>query len=205
MITDAGIFVNQSEYFSELLNSVKLAGFQRVVVFSQIPFEDENLISGYYVTESTVKGLTNAVKKAPKKALIAVDAGDNSFNRAAITMKGVSLIGGLESLPKAGFDHITAKMAADNNVGLVIEIGKILNPKTRRRALTQYAAILKLQRKYRFPLVIASAAHTALEVRNIHEIIALCNLFGMGREEVYSALESLDGIISPRVSVEVIE
>jgi len=205
MITDAGIFVDESDSFSELLNSVQIAGFQRVVVFSKSPIECENAIMGYFISETSVKGLINAVRKVPKKALIAVNAGENSFNRAAITMRGVGLIAGLDSLPKSGFDHITAKMAADNNVGLIIEIGKIINPKTRRRALSQYASILKLQRKYLFPLVIASAAHSKSEIRNIYEIIALCHLFGMEREEVFTALSAMDGILSPQMPVEVVK
>jgi len=207
MITDAGIFVNDSDpaFLSDLLNSVQSAGFQRAIVFSNNPVEVENTIPGYYISENTVKGLTNAVRKAPKKVLLAVNAGENNFNRVAITTKGIKLIGGLESLPKGGFDHITAKMAADYNVGLIIEIEKIINPKTRRHALSQYANILKLQRKYQFPLVIASSAHSKFELRNIYEVEALCHLFDMGREEVHLALEAMDGILSTKTPVEVIE
>lgn len=207
MITDAGIFVDESDpaYLSDFLHSVHAAGFQRAVVFSTCPVESEDTIKGCYISETTVKGLINAARKVPKKILIAVHAGENNFNRVAITTNGVKLIGGLDSLPKGGFDHITAKMAADRNVGLIIEIGKILNPKTRRHALSQYANILKLQRKYRFPLVIASSAHNPSGLRNIYETVALCHLFGMEREEVYSALEAMDGILSIKSPVQVVE
>jgi len=207
MITDAGIFVNDSDpaSISDFLNSVHSAGFQRAIVFSNHPLEIENTILGFYISENTIKGMTNAVRKAPKKVLLAVNAGENNFNRVAITTNGIKLIGGLDSLPKGGFDHITAKMAADRNVGLIIEIEKIINPKTRRHALSQYANILKLQRKYQFPLVIASSAHSKLELRNIYEVIALCHLFGMEHKEVYLALEAMDGILRTRTSVEVIE
>ena len=104
-----------------------------------------------------------------------------------------------------GIDHIVSKMAAQQNTGVVLDFSRIIDPKTRRTALSRYGEILAFQRKYHFPLLIASGASECLGQRNITEIIALADLFGMTEQEVRSALDSLDGILSPKKTVEIVE
>ena len=209
MITDACICPDVSSAFS-LSDFSKTAyenGYRRVIVCDAEISEDMPLdvVLGKRVSAKTAKELLGAVRKAPKGALVIADAGDNSFNRTAITTKGIHMLAGLDALPKAGFEHITAKMAAQHNVALVIELGKIIDSKTRRSALSHYADILKLQRKYQFPLVIASAAKTPAGLKNLQETLALCSLFGMERAEVYSALHAVDSLLHPKQTVEVVE
>ena len=209
MISDACICVNESSSFSltDFSDTAFKNGYRRIVVCDAEPKAVScEVIRGVRITAKTAKELMTSARKAPKGALVIADVGDNSFNRTAITTKGIHLLAGLDTLPKAGFEHITAKMAAQHNVGLVIELGKIIDPKTRRSALSHYADILKLQRKYRFPLVIASSAKSPGGLKNLYETVALCSLFGMERAEVYSALNaSLDGILHPKQTVEVVE
>ncbi|MBR4987171.1 MAG: hypothetical protein IKY81_00725 [Methanocorpusculum sp.] len=209
MISDACICVNESSPFSltDFSDTAFKNGYRRIVVcgaVSDSPLSCE-VISGTRISAKTVKELLAAAKKAPKGNVVIADVGDNSFNRTAITTKGIHLLAGLDALPKAGFEHITAKMAAQHRVGLVIELGKIIDPKTRRSALSHYADILKLQRKYQFPLVIASAASAPAGQKNLQETVALCSLFGMERAEVYAALNAVDGILHPPKTVEVVE
>lgn len=209
MITDAGICVQDSSSFSltDFLAVAHANGYRRIIVCGAEPTVSENceVIPGVHISAKTAKELLSAARKAPKGSLVTADAADNSFNRTAITTKGIHMLAGLDALPKAGFEHITAKMAAQHNVGLVIELGKIIDPKTRRSALSHYADILKLQRKYQFPLVIASAAKTPAGLKNLQETLALCSLFGMERAEVYAALNAVDGILHPKQTVEVVE
>ena len=208
MISDACICVNESSSFSltDFSDTAFKNGYRRIVVCDAEPRAVScEVIRGVRITAKTAKELMTSARKAPKGALVIADVGDNSFNRTAITTKGIHLLAGLDTLPKAGFEHITAKMAAQHNVGLVIELGKIIDPKTRRSALSHYADILKLQRKYRFPLVIASSAKSPSGLKNLYETAALCSLFGMERAEVYSALNALDGILHPKQTVEVVE
>lgn len=164
-----------------------------------------DIVFGTRISAKTTKELISSLRRVPKGNVVIVDVGDNGFNRTAITTKGVHLLAGLDALPKAGFEHITSEMARKHNVGLVIELGKIIDPRTRRSALSHYADILKLHRKYRFPLVIATSATSPAGQRNLTETIALCSLFGMERAEVYAALNALDSIINPPKTVEVVE
>ena len=111
MITDAGIFVNESEPFLQTLDALKTAGFARAVVFSDM--KGDTTLNGIRVSGRTAKELTATSKRVNKSTILMVDVGDNSFNRTALTTKNVKLLAGLDALPKAGFDHITAKMAHD--------------------------------------------------------------------------------------------
>ncbi len=209
MITDACICLDAASVFSlsDFSATAYTNGFRRIVVCgAEIPKDlPLEVIHAKRISAKTAKELLSAARKAPKGTLVIADAADNSFNRTAITTKGIHMLAGLDALPKAGFEHITAKMAVQHNVGLVIELGKIIDPKTRRSALSHYADILKLQRKYQFPLVIASAAKSPAGLKNLQETLSLCSLFGMERAEVYAALNAVDSILHPKQTVEVVE
>lgn len=208
MITDACICVDASstDLLSDFSKTAYENGYRRIIVCgADITDSPCEVVPGKRITAKTAKDLLAQARKTPKGTVVIADAGDNSFNRTAITTRGIHMLAGLDALPKAGFEHITAKMASQHNVALVIELKKIIDPKTRRSALSHYADILKLQRKYRFPLVIASGAQTPAGLKNLQETVALCSLFGMERAEVYAALNGADAVLHPKQAVEVVE
>lgn len=212
MITDACIFVNQdgSATPRRMLLTAKSCGISRVVVCgnaSDIPasYAGVTVLRGKVIGRQNGRQFLDAVRKSPAGCVVLVNAGENSFNRTAITTKGVHLLTGITDLPKGGFDHVVAKMAADHNTGVVFDLSRIINPKSRRTALSRYAEVHLLQRKYHFPLVIASGTDTIFGFRNTTEIVALCSLFGMTRSEVYAALNGLDAVLAPPQLVTVVE
>ncbi len=213
MITDACIFVNQdgSATPRRMLLTAKSCGISRVIVCgnaSGLPasYAGVTVLRGKIIgSRQNGRQFLDAVRKSQAGCVVMVSAGENSFNRTAITTKGVHLVTGIADLPKGGFDHIIAKMAADHHTGIVLDLSRIISPKSRRTALSRYAEILFLQRKYHFPLIIASGADTIFGFRNTAEILALCSLFGMTRPEVYAALNSLDAVLSPPQLVTVVE
>lgn len=213
MITDACIFANQDGPATprRILLTAKSCGISRVVLCGSAPdipasYAGVTVLRGKIIgSRQNGRQFLDAVRKSPADSVILVSAGENSFNRTAITTKGVHLLTGITDLPKGGFDHIIAKMAADHHTGIVLDLSRIINPKSRRTALSRYAEILFLQRKYHFPLVIASGADTIFGLRNIAETLALCSLFGMTRPEVYTALNNLDAVLSPPQLVTVVE
>ena len=204
MITDVCLSISDTSVSaSGICAEAKRNGWGKTALTISAPECDDTLYC-VRIRAETPKELQNAVRSAPRGAFVIADAKDNSFNRFAITQKGVSFLAGLDRLPKGGFDHITAKLAAEKNVGLVIELSAIIDYRTRRNALSSYADCLKLQRKYKFPLVIASGAKTLSGIRNLYETEALCALFGMTHAEVYQALNAADAVLHPKKSVEVV-
>ncbi len=210
MITDACVYANDSSHTTLRRFALTAAscGFSRIIACD--PAEDisgyagVSILKGRSISKLSGKAFFDAVKKTPAGTVVFVQVGENSFNRAAITTKGVHLLTGIADLPKGGFDHIVAKMAAQQNTGVVLDFSRIIDPKTRRTALSRYAETLVFQRKYHFPLLIASGASECLGQRNITEITALADLFGMTGPEVCSALDSLDGILYPKKTVEIV-
>ena len=212
MITDACVFVNQDQTATvrRLLLTGKSCGLSRMVLCGSIPdipasYAGIEVLRGRVIGKQNGKTFLDTVKKIPKGVIVMVYAEENSFNRTVITTKGVHLLTGIADLPKGGFDHVVAKMAADHTTGIVIDLSRILDPKSRRTALSRYAEILLFQRKFRFPLVIASGADTIFGIRNVDETIALCSLFGMTRAETYTALNCLDAVLSPPRPVSIVE
>ncbi|MCQ2510404.1 MAG: hypothetical protein MJ116_08085 [Lachnospiraceae bacterium] len=206
MIIDVCLSISEASAYSpaEFYAAAKQNGWNAVAAVTSSEL-CAGVIPCVRIHTSAPKELQKGVRSAAKNAIIIADAGENSFNRFVLTQKGVHFLAGLENLPKNGFDHITAKLAAEKNVGLVIELAAIIDYRTRKSALSAYADILKLQRKYRFPLVIASGAKTPLGIRSIYETEALCSLFGMTRAEVYAALNGAEAVLHPKESVEVAE
>ncbi|HJJ99272.1 MAG TPA: hypothetical protein O0X23_03570 [Methanocorpusculum sp.] len=213
MITDACIFANQdgSATARRMLLTAKSCGVSHAIICgnaSDIPafYAGVTVLRGKIISSrQNGRQFRDVVRKSPPGCVVMASAGENSFNRMAITTKGVHLLTGIANLPKGGFNHIVAKMAADHYTGIVLDISCIINPKSRRNALSRYAEILFLQRKYHFPLVIASGADTVFGFRNPVEILALCSLFGMTRPEVYAALNGLDAVLFPPQLVTIVE
>jgi ribonuclease P/MRP protein subunit RPP1 len=211
MITDACVYANETSRttFRRFALTAASCGFSRIVACDPAEYVPEyagvSILKGKVIAKQTGKAFFDAVKKTPDGTVIFVQVEDNSFNRTAITTKGVHLLTGISDLPKGGFDHIVAKMTADHNIGVVLDLGKILDTKCRRTALSQYADILAFHRKFHFPLVIGSGASEYLGQKNTTEIVALANLFGMTRAEVFCALNALDGILYPKKTVEIVE
>lgn len=207
MITDTLHYVQEPLNLSlpYIISSVKSSGFSRVVICTDetLPSEFEGvwILQGKIIQQSSGKIFFDSIKKAPKNSVVMVTAGENSFNRTAISTKGVHLLTGISDLPKGGFDHIIAKMATEKNVGVLLDISKIIDGRARRPSLSKYAEILKLQRKFGFPLVIGTGAQDIFGIRNVTEVSALCSLFGMTESEVMTAFSSLDNILSPPKTV----
>ena len=211
MITDACVYANDSSHTTLRRFALTAAscGFSRIIACDSVEDISEyagvSILKGRLICKLSGKAFFDAVKKTPAGTVVFVQVGENSFNRNAITTKGVHLLTGIADLPKGGFDHIVSKMAAQQNTGVVLDFSRIIDPKSRRTALSRYAEILAFHRKYHFPLLIASGASECLGQRNITEITALADLFGMTRPEVDSALDSLDSILYPKKTVEIVE
>lgn len=178
-------------------------GWNRCAVTGISTAESKTIIPAIRIHSTTPKDFLASISQVKNKTMILADAGDYTFNRFLLTQQTVKFIAGFENLPKNGFDHIIAKLARDKKTGIVIELASIIHPRTRKNALKNYADILSLQRKYQFPLVIASGAKSPSEIRNISETIALCSLFGMTRTEVYTALSTPDTLLNPHRIVEI--
>ncbi len=168
---------------------------------------DMRVLSGAVIREPQIKDVIAAVKKKERSTdVIFVNAGDNPFNRAVLTLRGVHVLRHIHKTHRSSFDHVTARIAAERQIALDIDIYPLVHLKGvhRQRALRWYEDLMRLRKHYPFPLTLSSNARSVLDLRSPRELINLCALFGMSPEDVESALSAFDSLISPERPVELV-
>lgn len=187
----------------------KNLGFDRLVA-ADTPsgeFYGIEVCTGIIIRSTPLKDLINRVKRERNsEAVVSVEAGDNGFNRAVISLKGVHIIRGIQSAEKTAFDHVAAKMAADNRVAIDLDLSFLLSGRgiARQRAMHRFRDVLILEQRFEFPLTISSYAHSIMDMRAVREITGLCSLMGMDIPDVEKAFFGVDIItasLNPAVKV----
>lgn len=210
-ITDACVYPypNGDSSVRRMALEAKSLGFDRLVAVD-IPsgeFYGIEVCTGIIIRGTPLKDLINRVKRERNsEAVVSVEAGDNGFNRAVITLKGVHIIRGIQSAEKNAFDHVTARMAADNRVAIDLDLSPLVSGRgiTRQRAMHRFRDVLVLEQRFEFPLTISSHAHSILDMRAVREITALCSLIGMdipGVEKAFSGVDIITASPDPAVKV----
>jgi len=164
--------------------------------------------NGVLIRDITMKDLITRVRQERNSnAVVSVQAGDNGFNRSVTGVKGVHILRGIQSADKTAFDHVTAKMAADNRVAVDIDLSPLISGRgvLRQRAIHRYRDILLLERRFEFPITLSSHARSILEMRAVREISGLCSLLDMDAPDVEKAFTGIDTVTtSPNPAVKVI-
>ena len=116
-----------------------------------------------------------------------------------IGLKGVHILRGIQAADKTAFDHVTAKMAADNNVAVDIDLSVLIAARgvARQRAIHRYRDVLIFERRFEFPVTLSSHARSYLDLRAVREITGLCSLIGMDISGVEKALDAVGRVTTP--------
>ncbi len=164
------------------------------------------VLRGAVVSEETLRQAVTGVRRREGACdVIMVDARDTAFNRGVISQSGVHILRNLYKQQRGAFDHVAARTAAENLVGIDISLYPLIHYRGsgRQRVLQRYAEILRLQRRYGFPVTLSSSAPSILAQRSVRDMAHLCSLFGMEEDEVSEALGAvcrlMDGTDAVRV------
>jgi ribonuclease P/MRP protein subunit RPP1 len=152
------------------------------------------VLSGVLIHDVPARDLQSRVKRAKENGtVVAVQAGNNGFNRLAISTKGVHLLTGIQDAEKNAFDHVAAKMAADNGVAIDLDLSPLITGRgtARQRALHRYRDVMVLERRFGFSLTLSSHARSILDMRAVREVTGLCSLLDMEAEDVERALSAV--------------
>jgi len=184
-------------------------GFDRLVAtgvpsatYSGLEVLEGNIISGVSANEAAVR----AKRYHKAGAVVFVRAGNNAFNRAVLGVRAVHVLCGIHAADRHAFDHVTAKLAADNRVAVDISLEPVIRQRgpLRQKALNRYLDILMLSRKFGFPLLLSTHARSVLEMRPVREMSALAALIGFDLQETEQALTALETLAAPDNPVRVI-
>jgi ribonuclease P/MRP protein subunit RPP1 len=150
------------------------------------------IYSGVEITPKNPEDLKRKVQKFRKKAdVVIVKGGDLKINRAACEDPRIDVLSQpYKNRRDSGMNHVLAKKAAENRVAVEINLKYLLrtNPRNRYRVLNQFHQIVKLQRKFNFPLMTTSAASSIYDLRTPQDVTALSRCFGLTKEEAVETI-----------------
>ncbi|MCL2157358.1 MAG: ribonuclease P subunit P30 [Methanobrevibacter sp.] len=181
----------------ELANTDELANIQKVAnLKNKTDFE--------FAVEINEKN-PNDIRKISRKfrnktKFISVFGGDSKINRVACENIQIDLL----SRPyfkrrDCGINHILAKQAYENNVAIELCFKDILSSylSYRSKILSHFREIIKLHRKFKFPLLITSGSSSIFDIRSPRDISATFTSLGLKEDEIKSCLNSYpESIIS---------
>jgi RNase P/RNase MRP subunit p30 len=124
--------------------------------------------------------------------LIVVQGGDDKVNRQAVSSKGVDILldphcgrrRDFMHQRNSGLNHVLCKLAKQNKVAIGFSFFSILHAKQQGRLMGRMMQNIKLCRKYKVPMVIASFAQNKWELRNPTDLQAFFRVLGMTGKEV---------------------
>jgi ribonuclease P/MRP protein subunit RPP1 len=163
---------------------------------------------GVIITATQVREVITALRKVPKHdTLVMVNATDPGFVRAIIGLKNVHILRHVHRAEKYAFDHVAARMAAEQGVAVDFDLRPLIYYRgvPRQKVLQKYMDILTLHHRYGFPLTLSTNASSILDMRGPREMRSLSLLFGMDEETFLGLFSSVDRLLFPPYPVRVIE
>ena len=213
-ITDSTVFTLPAGNMSvnRMISEAGGLGFDNIVAIGQkwSPARTPgtpHVIEGILVRDRQVRAVVRAARDAANgQALLIVNAGDNGFNRAVLQVKGVHIIRHLHKTEKNSFDHIIARMAADRSVAIDLDVRPLVMTRDgqRQKTIQRYRDILRLMRRFEFPVSVSSNARNPAEMKSVRELVSLLAMAGMEESEVIEGLKTPGTLLAPRGPVSVV-
>jgi ribonuclease P/MRP protein subunit RPP1 len=194
-------YLESKEYLAEIENEINLisnpnfdlnqASSSDLKLKSSGNFE---VIAGIKIFPKNAEDLKKQIRNSRKKTnvLVAV-GGDLKINRASCENIKLDIL----SRPyykrrDCGINHVLAKEAAKNNVAIELNVCDLLRARSplRSKIMAHFQEIIKLQRKFKFPLIMSSGAVSIYDMRNPRDLIAFSQCFGLNKEEAHLAISS---------------
>jgi ribonuclease P/MRP protein subunit RPP1 len=156
---------------------------------------DFKVVTGVEINPKNGEDLRKKINKFRKKSdLLMVCGGDLKINRASCENSKVDIL----SRPyfrrrDCGINHVFAKEAARNDVAIELNISDILRSQNalRSKLLGHFREIIKLHKKYHFPVLLSSGASTRYDLRKPLDLVALAKCFGMSHEDAILSISQV--------------
>ena len=203
-ITDAAVcpFPNGDSSVRRFALEAAALGFDSLVApdTPSATYGNVEVRRGLFVQNAGMKEVIAQVKRANDPGtVVSVKAGDAGFNRGVVGFRGVHILRGIHAAEKNAFDHVTAKMAADNHVAVDIDLSCLISARgiARQKAIQRYRDVMVLEQRFEFPLTLSTYARSVLDLRAVREVSGLCTLFGMDLPDVEKALAGVGAVTAP--------
>jgi len=132
--------------------------------------------------------------------LLLVRGGMNFMNRIAVENRGVDILTHPDYERKdCGINHVLARLAKENEVAIEINFREVLNSEglVRKNVLANHMEIIRLYKKFKFPLIISSGALSHWQIKDPKVLISYLVTLGLEMKEAKEALS-----VTPRKIIE---
>lgn len=167
-------------------------------MFTDLILSKETIELGYskiynikLIKPKTIKDLSRIQKS---KDLVIVEGG--KLNREILENRNVDILvspereEGRDSFHQrhSGLNQVLCKIAKKNRIAIAFNFNDILNAKNKHRILGKMMQNIRLCRKYKVDMIIASFAREKYEMRNPNDLISFFVCLGMNQGEAKNAL-----------------
>lgn len=153
----------------------------------------EDIPSGTLIRPQGVRDMKKALAKV-KTDYVIVEGGKDLVNRAAVKDPNVSILSGWwDGGRDGGIDQVVARWAAESGVAIEVNLKAIISAKRgkRVRLLGNIGRLLKLYRKYHFPIIATSGARCYNDLRGPDVGLEILRCAGFTEEEALAAMETV--------------
>ncbi|MBI4155182.1 hypothetical protein HY498_03810 [Candidatus Woesearchaeota archaeon] len=88
----------------------------------------------------------------------------------------------------SGLNHVICKLATEKNIAIGFAFSSLLNSDNKQLTLARMKENIKLCKKYKTKIIIASFAENIFEMRTPKDLIAFANVIGLNDKEALTAL-----------------
>ncbi len=123
--------------------------------------------------------------------LLLVRGGTNFMNRIAVENRGVDILTHPDYERKdCGINHVLARLAKENEVAIEINFREVLNSEglIRKNVLANHMEIIRLYKKFKFPLIISSGAFSHWQIKDPKVLVSYLVTLGLEMKEAKEAL-----------------
>ena len=130
------------------------------------------------------------------KDLRIVEGGSEEKNRKAVEDKSIDILLSPErnaqndkmASRNSGLNQVLCKLAYDNKIAIGFSFAELLNSKEKSKVIGRWAQNIRLCRKYKVKMVLASFANNKWEMRSPKDLFSLALTLGMTGREATEAL-----------------
>ncbi|ADP77618.1 Ribonuclease P [Methanothermus fervidus DSM 2088] len=130
----------------------------------------------------------NKYRDKYKDYLISIHGGTIKVNRAACENLRVDILSHpYRGRRDPGMDHIHARAASRNNVAIELSLRDLIMSwsNVRAKLMQHFRDIIKLHRKFKFPLIVSSEAKSPYDLRKPKDIMSILECcFDLSKEEI---------------------
>ena len=156
---------------------------------------------GYLINsdEKQIRIITETLKARNQKKLIFVQAKDDEFNRRIIETCKINFLvspelnQGKDTLKQrdSGLNHVSAKFSAKKNISIVINFSELetLDKKIRAKAISRIMQNIKISRKAKCKIKIASFAQTKENLTSENQLKTFLFSLGASSQQVFDSCD----------------